>query len=145
MSQASLAYVGQEAALLLALIHVRSFAEPWSEDSFSTLLGSPGVKGLVAGEGAGFILWRTVVDEAEILTLVVDPNFRHQGLGTLLVNNALESAKALGVVRFFLEVEEGNQAAMTLYGNCGFIRIGNRLDYYGPGRSAILMERKLFL
>jgi ribosomal-protein-alanine N-acetyltransferase len=135
----------KELAQLLAAMHARCFAEPWSEISFAELLISPGVSVEVAKDGTGFILWRHVVDEAEILTLAVDPDFRRQGLARLLITHAVEELKNNGVVRFFLEVEEGNQPALALYKNSGFTMIGRRLDYYGQGRSAVLMEKKLFL
>ncbi len=99
----------------------------------------------VAEEGAGFILWRMVADEGEILTLAVDPDFRRQGLGRQLVNAVLTQAKEKKLVRFFLEVEEKNHAALALYKSLGFAAINRRVDYYGQGRSAILMEIKLFL
>jgi ribosomal-protein-alanine N-acetyltransferase len=135
----------KEMAELLAAIHARSFAESWSEKSFTELLLSPGMMVQIAKDGTGFILWRMVADEAEILTLAIDPDFRRQGLGRLLVNDALAQAKEKNIARFFLEVEEKNQAALALYKSSGFTAINRRVDYYGQGRSAILMEIKLFL
>jgi ribosomal-protein-alanine N-acetyltransferase len=127
----------------LAALHATAFplGEAWSADAFETLLRMPGVFGLVA-EG-GLILARLAADEAEILTLAVAPAHRRRGLGDTLVETAVLHAAALGGRAMFLEVAEDNAPALALYGGLGFTRAGRRPDYYGPGRPAALLRRRL--
>jgi ribosomal protein S18 acetylase RimI-like enzyme len=40
-------------------------------------------------------------------------------------------------------VRPGNDEARALYANLGFIEVGRRADYYGPGETAILMRLDL--
>ena len=37
----------------------------------------------------------------------------------------------------------GNSEARALYANLGFVEVGRRVDYYGPGEAAILMRLDL--
>jgi ribosomal-protein-alanine N-acetyltransferase len=130
-------------AAALAALHATAFphGEAWNADAFEALLHMPGVFGLVA-EG-GLILVRLAADEAEILTLAVVPAHRRQGLGDSLVETAVLHAAALGGRTMFLEVAEDNVPALALYGGLGFTRAGQRPDYYGPGRPAALLRRRL--
>ena len=128
-------------ASLLARLHATAFEAPWDEAAFADLLGQAGVFGLATDDG--FILCRTVVDEAEILTLAVRPEARGQGLGLKLVSAAAEVAKAAGAVSLFLEVAEDNRAARALYHRAGFAEAGRRKAYYktaqGPVDALILV------
>lgn len=112
----------------LAALHARAFDAPWSEAEFSALLAQPGV--MAVHREAGFLLLRVVLDEAEILTLAVEPDARRRGIGRDLVAEAARSAAAVGVVRLFLEVAEDNAAARGLYLAAGFTQAGRRRGYY---------------
>ena len=67
------------------------------------------------------MLSRRAVDEAEILTVVVDPSARRNGCGQRLLGAHLSRLAALGVTTVFLEVEEENVAALALYRRFGFV------------------------
>lgn len=132
----------------LAKIHATSFDDSWSALFFSAMLNQPGVIALSVGQDTarGFILVRIAVDEAEILTLAVAPEYRNQKLGRALVDAALVLLMAQRASRCFLEVAEDNIAALAVYTACGFTHCGLRKDYYqrGPTKiNAILMERLL--
>lgn len=128
-------------ASLLARLHATAFKPFWDEAAFADLLAQAGVFGLATDDG--FILCRTVVDEAEILTLAVRPEARGQGLGLKLVSAAAELAKASGAVSLFLEVAEDNRPARALYHRAGFAEAGRRKAYYktapGPVDALILV------
>ncbi|MFA4899368.1 MAG: ribosomal protein S18-alanine N-acetyltransferase [Brevundimonas sp.] len=129
----------------LAALHAQAFAAPWSADTFADLLSQPGM--LAVSEPDGFILIRTVVDEAEILTLAVVPSARRHGLGRRLVEEAAVAAVQAGATRLFLEVADDNIAARGLYEGAGFDPIGRRKAYYasadGSRTDALVMSRDL--
>ncbi|MFC7049747.1 ribosomal protein S18-alanine N-acetyltransferase [Emcibacter nanhaiensis] len=142
---------GVETASLLAELHGLGFEHTperaWSIEEFNTLLAMPGVFGLVAMLGddpAGFLLVRQVVDEAEILTITVRPDYRRQGLAGRLLGQLKAMLRDGGKTeKLFLEVREDNKAARALYTRQGFEKIGLRENYYsgqnGGALDAILM------
>jgi ribosomal protein S18 acetylase RimI-like enzyme len=65
--------------------------------------------------------------------LAVSPGWTRQGLATTLLTHWSES---LG-----LTVREDNDPALRCYERAGFQRSRRLVDYYGPGRSVVLMVR----
>ncbi|MGV3578175.1 ribosomal protein S18-alanine N-acetyltransferase [Brevundimonas sp.] len=134
-----------ELAQALAALHAEAFDTPWSAEAFADLLGQAGV--ILEGDNDGFILIRTVADEAEILTLAVRPSARRQGLGGRLVEAASQRAVELGATRMFLEVAEDNTSARGLYGTLGFEAAGRRRRYYprpdAPAVDALILVLSL--
>ena len=132
-------------AQALADLHGEAFAAPWPASAFADLLDQAGV--VLEGGNDGFILIRTVADEAEILTLAVRPAGRRQGLGARLVRAATDRARAAGATRMFLEVAEDNAPARALYDALGFAAAGRRPRYYaradGPAADALLLVLNL--
>lgn len=120
--------------------------------------GGDRVAGFPPGAGehvAGFIVSRQVTPpriepreiesremddaEREILSLVVDPAKRRQGIGRALVDAELASSSR--GTTWFLEVRESNIAAISLYTSVGFTTSGRRPDYYrDPAEAAIVMR-----
>jgi ribosomal-protein-alanine N-acetyltransferase len=127
------------AAAILAGLHAQSFDEAWSEADFEVLLASPGVFALMARareEPIGFILARIAGDEAEILTLAVNPARRRHGAGRKLVVGAADKALRQGATALFLEVAADNAPALALYEACGFRQVGRRDGYYARAAGA---------
>ena len=113
----------------LANIHASAFNEPWSPDEIRSMIRGAGGFGFVARENAvmiGFILCRTIADEAEVLTLATIPARRRGGVARGLVEAATSHATGRGAVKLFLEVAEDNHAAITLYQTTGFEQVGAR-------------------
>jgi ribosomal-protein-alanine N-acetyltransferase len=131
----------------LARRHAASFTtpRPWTSHEFQDLLASDLIH-LIAGP-FGFALIRIVTDEAELLTIAVDPDMRGQGHGTHLMQTALGTAQSHGASEMFLEVASDNQAACALYQTLGFAQIGKRSGYYkhpdGQISDAISMKASL--
>ena len=134
-----IAAAGPVHAPVLAALHASAFADPaisgpaWDTASFVSLLALPGVEGWILMEGEvprALSLWRTVLDEAELLTIGTDPAARGRGLGRALLLAGLEHLSALGVATAFLEVAVTNTAAIGLYASVGFTRTGRRKGYY---------------
>ena len=141
-----------EAAEDCARIHAAGFAYPWGQSELESLISDPRAVGTAALDPAtaklrGFALSRLAADEAEILTLAVDPALRKGGVGRDLLRAHLAEVAAAGAARIFLEVDRHNAAALALYARFGFVKVGERQGYYkrpnGETASALLMRRDL--
>ncbi len=134
-----------ETAQRLADLHAQAFDAPWSAEAFADLLDQASV--FAVGTDNGFILIRVVADEAEILTLAVEPQARQRGLGGALVQHGAVEATQRGGARLFLEVAEDNAAARALYAQTGFVEAGRRVGYYaradGSATDALVLARDL--
>lgn len=132
---------------VLEALHQTSFEKPWTAGEFGKMLSHQETGGLIALNAQlaplGFILVRGAGDEAEILTLCVDPHHRGQKIATRIIDRLIADHKAQEMGRIFLEVGQENQPAIALYRQCGFEPVGERPDYYRkPGEmpeNAIIM------
>ena len=100
----------------------------------------------VDGEAAGIVSGGDSGTEgtAAITTMWVDPKFRQQGVGDLLVKSVLEWARSNGYSRVVLWVTEGNEHAEKLYERNAFVRTGRvSLVRAGEERIEYEMGRKL--
>lgn len=130
----------------MAAVHGRCFDHAWSEAEFASLLHLSSSLALGKGDHGllhGFVLARVAADEAEILTIGVDPDQRRGGSGQALLTRLHECLKEQGVVRVFLEVSDINTAARTLYGRAGYTETGRRARYYRDGSDALVLEKTL--
>ena len=132
----------------MAAIHAACFARPWDESAFAQLLGDRVNLALVAsctGESApqGLLVARAAAGEAELLTLGVLPSARGGGLGRTLLTTAAAWCRSAGAASLYLEVEEGNDAALHLYRSFGAIAVGNQPRYYENGGDAAIFSLAL--
>jgi ribosomal protein S18 acetylase RimI-like enzyme len=65
-----------------------------------------------------------------ISNIWVNDSRRHQGLGSRLMNKAMERAKVLGARAIVLETQSCNDKAISFYKKHGFIMIGFDLISY---------------
>jgi ribosomal-protein-alanine N-acetyltransferase len=131
----SILWASPEHAPELAQLHAGLFAKAWDADSFLRLLAHPGSTSFLARVGtppqtAGFIVSQLAADEAEILTLGVRKDSQRHGIARRLVEAMARAAKNAEVRRLFLEVGQGNVAAIGLYTGLGFKEVGRRKGYY---------------
>lgn len=139
----------------LSELHAEDFTRPWNPAEFEALLNDGVVFGYLGrqvgypdAEPAGFVLARLVAGEGEILTIATARAHRRQGLGWKLMNAVLGRLHEERAEALFLEVDETNAPAVTLYRGLGFAQVGVRANYYegsGPhGRTnALVMRRDL--
>jgi ribosomal-protein-alanine N-acetyltransferase len=139
-------------AAALSKLHMRSFTAGWSESEMERLLSDPSVIAHVVradggrGNALGFLISRCAGDEAEILSVAVDPKERGRGLAGELLRHHLSRVAARGIVKIFLEVGEDNRAALRLYDKAGFREVGKRAGYYPRAEgtiSALVLRRDL--
>lgn len=130
----------------LAAAHAAAFSGParWSAAAFAEAMRDPLCFFVPppAGGADGFALGRTVADEAELLTLLVDPAWRSQGAGRRLLAQFEAEAQSRGAARAFLEVAADNTAALSLYHSAGWRETGRRPGYY-EGVDALAMGKAL--
>ena len=134
-----------------ARLHALGFPHPWDPHDFERLIGGETSFGHAAIETRnprrllGFILCRRASDEAEVLTIVVDPSSRRQGLAGRLMKTNIDLLARYGVRTLFLEVGEDNAAARRLYSRLGFVEVGRRQGYYrtagGAPATALTLRR----
>ena len=133
----------------LAAIQARAFRHGWGRDEFERLIAERSVRAHVVSEGPrgapmGFVLSHVVTPEAEILSIAVRTDRRGRGVGLALLRYHLARLAAEGVTTSFLEVEEGNAAALALYGRLGYAQVGRRRGYYADGGADALLLRRDF-
>lgn len=126
------------------------FGEAWTKGQCLSMLTLPGSAMFVvrAGQGiCGFAFVRTVLDEAELLMIAVDPNSAGQGLGRRILRHVINYCAENGVERLHLEVREGNKVAIKLYQGDGFVAVGRRDAYYrganGQNANSITFSKSL--
>ncbi|MEC8195118.1 MAG: GNAT family N-acetyltransferase [Pseudomonadota bacterium] len=95
----------------------------------------------------GFALGRVIADEAELLTIAVDPAHQGKGLGHILLTQFEAESKLRGAGWVHLEVAQDNTAALALYTRAGYEICGERPGYYsrpnGEQITASLMKKAL--
>ena len=129
---------------VLAQIHRQCFETCWDEAQFIQLLSLPTTHGLMCE--FGFILFSSVLDEAEIMTFCVLLHSRRSGIGRFLLEQMVEWAKSQHIRQIFLEVSEDNMPARQLYEKAGFVFLSKRPRYYHTTnglKDALCMVKKI--
>lgn len=120
-----------------------SFSLPWSKSSYIQELTNPVAKYFVAkidNKVVGFIGTWIILDESHITNVAVHPNYRKQGIASILLKELLNYCKNQRCVAYTLEVRSGNIAARLLYEKYNFKQDGIRKGYYEDNKEdAIIM------
>ena len=135
----------------IAAIEQRSFSDPWSERSFRDVLAHSRMYFACVREGEadgrasprvlGYVVAWFASGQGEIANLAVDPDARGKGVGSALLDAALEQGKRQGAEEVFLEVRSSNRAARQLYESRGFSEVGRRRRYYRfPVEDAVILR-----
>ena len=86
----------------------------------------------------GYVDYKIILDESELLKICVLDEFRGQGVGTKLLKFSYKHLKGVGSV--FLEVSSNNYKGVNFYKKLGFEQISVRERYYDDGSDAIIMK-----
>jgi [ribosomal protein S18]-alanine N-acetyltransferase len=116
---------------------LKAGAGHWDLRDYAAELASEHSKVFYMTEPAeGFVLYRIVADEVEIMNLAV--RLKGMGHGRALLESFL-ALPLLGspVRKIFLEVAASNHAARKLYAGLGFSETGLRRAYYRSGEDAV--------
>ena len=124
-----------------------SFSDPWSREAFEAAFENPICSFHIAedyGEVIGYVLFSVLYEDAEIMSIAVDPSKRRCGAGSAMLRRVIECARIAGAETLFLEVRESNEAARTMYRGFGFEEIRRIKRYYRrPVEDAIVMRLTL--
>lgn len=119
------------------------FARPWSRKSLETALSDDTSLFYVAvedGKVIGYIGMSFVLDEGYIYNVAVTQESRKKGVGSALIRTLVTHGKKNGFAFLTLEARQSNKAAISLYEHFGFIKVGERKNYYSaPVENAVLM------
>ena len=93
------------------------------------------------GSIIGMISYSIIYERAEINYIAVDHKYRNQGIGSKLLEKALEDIKRNNCNTISLEVEESNIEAINLYSQYGFVKKAIRKNYYGKNDGYLLVKK----
>ena len=105
-----------------------SLTRPWRESEYKNLLATNTNRFFYVENG--FLVGRLIGPDAEILNVIVHPKYRRLGKARYLIGKFETEAKDVGSSRCFLEVAESNGSAHTLYHDLGYLKVGQRKNYY---------------
>lgn len=119
-----------------------SNGSPWSDRGFRNEIDHEHGVFLVAVEGGEVVgyggVW-LVIDEAHIVNVAVREDRRRQGIARGLVKRLLDLSKEAGMKTASLEVRAGNEGAIRLYEDLGFVTTNRRKRYYPDNREDALV------
>jgi len=129
-------------------IEEAAFTNPWTRAMYLAELENTAVSFCFLardadGRAVGFCSFWRVLDELHINNLAVLPDLRRTGIGSMLLEFALQKGVELGARRATLEVRRSNDAARLLYERFGFSIAGVRPAYYSkPVEDALVLWRE---
>jgi [ribosomal protein S18]-alanine N-acetyltransferase len=137
-----------EAPQLEAVVDLdrRCLGGMWTIDGYRREMDSPNSDLLILQSefqiiGVGCV-W-SILEEAHITLLAIDPQFQRQGLGLALLHSLLGAARQRGLEWATLEVRVSNTGAIALYERLGFEPVGERKRYYqNPEENALILWQK---
>jgi ribosomal-protein-alanine N-acetyltransferase len=135
VKHASMLWAAPERAEEIAALHAKLFNPAWDANAVRALLEHPAATSLIAVAGSpkaiiGFVIGQLAADEAEILSIGVEPNWQRAGVAAGLLEGLSRAARRGDAKRIFLDVAEDNEAALALYRKLGFVEVGRRKRYY---------------
>ena len=133
-------------------MELRMFAQPWTESSIGHYMDSGNMifivaKHLIPGKEpklAGYMALLRTLDEADLVSIAVDEDYRNMGIARELLDIGYDMALEAGVRLIHLEVRKSNEAAICLYESEGFRKDGIRKNFYkAPIEDALLYTKEL--
>ena len=132
----------------VAAMEKKYFSQPWKAESICHYKDLGNTIFLVAKDESGrvraYSALMCVLDEADLVSIAVDEDFRAMGIARELLDISYEMAGERGVKKVHLEVRESNAPAISLYESEGFARDGIRKGFYDrPREDAILYTKEI--
>ena len=89
----------------------------------------------------GYLSCWMVEDTVDIINVVIDSKYQHQGFGQALFSKMEEEAKLNNCNNIMLEVKETNLNAIKFYQKQGYEQISIRKNYYQDHTNALIMKK----
>jgi ribosomal-protein-alanine N-acetyltransferase len=123
---------------------------PWSKNMFIEEMRNPFACCFVMKreDGSrqpviGFMCFRNMAEESELLNICVHPDYRKLGVGKKLMRFYVDFSCRRGINTFYLEVHSSNQSAVHLYQSFSYQSSGIRKNFYQGKFDALLMMKKI--
>lgn len=113
-------------------IEISAHEAPWSRRAIASCF-APWYTVMAIGPQErlhGFAVFSVTTGEGELLNIGVHRSWQGRGLGRRLLDGVLAQMRLQGAGECFLDVAEGNEPALGLYGSTGFVICGRRRGYY---------------
>lgn len=127
-------------------IEVRAFKAPFSINLLKQLARTKNVLYLVGEinqEIVGYSIVSLRSEEAHVISIVIDNNYRRKGYASALLRKNLQQLKKHNISNLILEVRVSNRPAREFYLKFNFKPIKTKVSYYSDGEDAIEMELNL--
>ena len=122
---------------------------PWSKNMFVEEMQNPfshcfiiKVEEISKHQVVGFICFRNIGDESELLNVCVHPQYRQSGIGKKLMQFYIDFCHQINIKTFHLEVNASNQPAIHLYQLFSYQSVGVRKKFYEGRFDALRMIKK---
>ena len=127
----------------VAEIELKTFSMPWKREDFFRELNKNFAEYIVGEIDEKIVAYAGAwisFNEAEVMNVAVDENFRGLGIGKKLFAELIKICKIRGATAITLEVRPSNTAAIKIYENFGLKSVGRRKNYYdNPTEDALIM------
>ena len=127
----------------VAEIELKTFSMPWKREDFFRELNKDFAEYIVGEIDEKIVAYAGAwisFNEAEVMNVAVDENFRGQGIGKKLFAELIKICKNRGATAITLEVRPSNTPAIKIYENFGLKSVGRRKNYYdNPTEDALIM------
>jgi ribosomal-protein-alanine N-acetyltransferase len=130
-------------------IATSSISNPWSKNMFIEEMLNPLAHCFIVKVEEdskhpliGFICFRNIEDESELLNICVHPRYRQLGIGKKLMQFYIGLCSKMKIKTFYLEVDSSNQSAIHLYQLLSYQIVGIRKKFYRGKFDALLMVKK---
>ena len=124
-----------------------SYPTPWSRSMFASELSKPssmclGAYDVETGHLVGYLVISRYVDAWHVMNVAVRPEYRRQGVASMLMNRLFDLTSGRSRRGYTLEVRVSNAGAIKLYERLGFKPRGVRRGYYTDNREDALIMWK---
>ncbi len=145
--QLSLRLLTEKDIPLLMELERSAHSHPWRQSSFEDCLKGRQRCWLAEHNQnlVGYVVITHGGGDAELLNISVHPKFQRKGIGSCLLQHAIECVRGHADM-LFLEVRISNRKAIELYSKEGFFEVGHRKNYYptvNGNEDALLMASQL--
>ncbi len=122
---------------------------PWSENMFIGEMRNPfsycfmiKMRKMSNYPVVGFVCFRNIKDESELLNICVHPEYRQMGIGKKLMQFYIGFCIKKKIRTFYLEVNSSNRSALHLYQSFSYELLAVRKKFYQGEFDGLLMAKK---